>query len=436
MSNQIKVQPIPGLSAELSVPGDKSISHRAAIFGGLAQGLSKIENFLPSEDCLNTLKAMEMLGAKATFPDGETLKSSVHIEGVAGKLKAPGKDIDCGNSGTGMRLLAGLLAAQPFDSTLIGDESLSSRPMGRIITPLSEMGANIEAKGPKKGCAPLHIKGQSLKGIHYEMPMASAQVKSAVLLAGLFAPGKTSVTQPALTRDHTERLGEQFQISTRTEENTITIFGGQVPVACDFSVPGDFSSAAFWITLAACIPGSYLKIKNLGLNPTRTALIGVLVRMGASISDYLTSSEGELVGDLEVRGRDLKGTEILPAEIPNLIDEIPVLSVAAAIASGTTVIRNASELRVKETDRIATVAAGLKAMGVRFEEFEDGLEIHGGEPLRAAEVDSQGDHRIAMAFAVAGLLTKSGTTTISGTQCIQTSYPNFEAHLQHMRKSH
>jgi 3-phosphoshikimate 1-carboxyvinyltransferase len=426
------VKAIRSLQAELSVPGDKSMSHRAAIIAGLADGQGVVTNFLPSEDCINTLHAMAALGVAYEVLEempgfGPTV---MRIHGLKGELQAPSKEIDCGNSGTGMRLLAGLLAAQPFESTLFGDESLSSRPMGRVITPLSQMGAKIEAQGEKPGCAPLKIYGQKLKPIHYEMPVASAQVKSAVLLAGLFCEGETTVVQPADTRDHTERMLEAFGVKTQREGQAIHLQGGQIPQARDFRVPGDISSAAFWIVAASAMPGSRLLIRHVGLNPTRTAIIEVMRRMGATITVVSSGSlDGEPIGDLEICGAALTGTEIYPEEVPNLIDEIPVISVAAAMAQGKTQIRNAKELRVKETDRITTVVKNLRLMGGEVEEFEDGMEITGGHPLRGATLQSYGDHRIAMAFAIAGLFAQ-GETVIENTACVNTSYPGFVKHLQ------
>lgn len=433
MSN-LRVTAISSLHAEFSVPGDKSVSHRAAILGGLSNGACEISNFLPSEDCVNTLKAMRSLGAR--FDILEELEgygpTKLRIHGRSMKLTGPEAPIDCGNSGTGMRLLAGLLAGQPFTSELFGDASLSSRPMGRITVPLAEMGAKLETLGEKPGCAPLRIHGEKLNPITYEMPVASAQVKSAVLLAGLFAEGTTTVIQPAATRDHTERMFAAFRISCRTDGNTISMPGGQMPEFCDFTVPGDISSAAFWLVAAAAMDGSRLLIKDVGLNPTRTAILKVLSRMGARISEILHSTEGEPIGHVEIHGAPLKGTTLLPEEIPNLIDEIPVIAVAAALAEGDTHIRNARELRVKETDRITTTVENLRKMGADVEEFEDGMIIHGGKPLKGAEIDSHGDHRIAMAFAIAGLFAK-GETVIHNTDCINTSYPGFAHHLNAIR---
>ncbi len=428
--SEFRVTAISKLHAEFRVPGDKSMSHRAAILGGLSNGICTIRNFLPSEDCINTLNAMKALGARVEVFDELAGHGPIHlrIHGRSMKLAAPAAPIDCGNSGTGMRLLAGLLAGQPFTSELFGDASLSSRPMGRITQPLGEMGAEIETLGEKPGCAPLRIHPAGLSPIRYEMPVASAQVKSAVLLAGMFADGVTTVVQPAETRDHTERMLESFGVPVQRDGHAISIRGGLVPQACDFTVPGDISSAAFWLVAAAAMPGSHLLIMDVGLNPTRNAILKVLVRMGAHLTEILHHSEGEPIGHIEVHGAPLKATTIFPGEVPNLIDEIPVIAVAAALAEGRTVIRNARELRVKETDRITTVVNNLRAMGGVVEEFEDGMEIEGGHPLHGAVIDSFGDHRIAMAFAIAGLFAK-GETVIRGTECINTSYPGFSHHL-------
>lgn len=430
----LRVKAISSLHAEFSVPGDKSISHRAAIFGGLSNGVCEISNFLPSEDCINTLKAMRALGAN--FEIIEELENygpvKLRIHGQSMALSEPEAPIDCGNSGTGMRLLAGLLAGQKFNSELFGDASLSSRPMGRITVPLAEMGANLETLGKTPGCAPLKIHGSVLKPIDYDMPVASAQVKSAVLLAGLFADGTTSVTQPSVTRDHTERMMAAFQLTCKTVGNRIFVPGGQMPETCDFTVPGDISSAAFWLVAAAAMDGSRLLLKDVGLNPTRTAILKVLSRMGAHMTETVHNSGGEPIGNIEIFGAPLKGTTLLAEEIPNLIDEIPVIAVAAALAEGDTHIRNAAELRVKETDRITTTVENLRKMKVDVEEFEDGMLIHGGGRLKGAEIQSHGDHRIAMAFCIAGLFAK-GETVVHGTDCINTSYPGFAHHLDAVR---
>ncbi|MEM9080184.1 MAG: 3-phosphoshikimate 1-carboxyvinyltransferase [Verrucomicrobiota bacterium] len=423
------------LGERIQVPGDKSCSHRAAILAGLSDGESLVRGFLPSGDCLHTLKAMEQLGVRVREEkSGPFGPVDLRIRGTRMGLEVPEGEIDCGNSGTGMRLLAGVLAAQNFESRMVGDESLQSRPMGRVMKPLAEMGAKITAMGEKAGCAPLKIEGSELRGIRYEMPVASAQVKSCCLLAGLFAEGTTTVIQPATTRDHTERMFADFGIKCLVNGNEISLPGKQMPTATDIQVPGDFSSAAFWLVAGAALPGARLRIEGVGLNPTRTALIAVLLRMGARIQDHVTSGEGgEPIGDIVIEGQALTGTEILEEEVPNLIDEVPILAVAGALAEGKAVIRNAEELRVKETDRISAVVENLRRIGVQVEEFEDGMEIQGGCDLRGAEIESYGDHRIAMAFAIAGLFLKKGEMKIPGSECIGTSYPGFEEALADMR---
>lgn len=417
-----------GLRGTLTVPGDKSISHRVAILGALADGSMKVTNYLCSEDCLNTLRAMQQLGAKVTPGD---CPQNFLLTGVGMKPKAPARDIDCGNSGTGMRLMAGLLAALPFNSRMYGDPSLSSRPMKRIIDPLSLMGADITACGQKPGCAPLQISGKALHPICYELPMASAQVKSAVLLAGMLTEGTTTVRQPAITRDHTERLFEHFGVPCRVSSDglEIEVDGPARITPADITVPSDISSAAFWMVAASIVPDSELLLRHVGLNPTRSAIINVLQRMGADITLSNINEVGEPYGDILVRASSgLRGTEILRHEIPNLIDEIPVLAIAAAYAEGTTIIRNAGELRVKESDRISTVVNNLRKMGAAVEEFPDGMEIQGGAALHGAVLDSYHDHRIAMGFLMAGLAAEGETTLLRCTN-INTSYPGFEEHL-------
>ena len=419
------------IPAEISVPGDKSISHRSVMLAGLCEGTTIVEGFLPSDDCRASMKAMIALGADIEIleesADGKSLKLSVTGHGL--KLRQPATDIDCGNSGTTMRLLSGILAAQLFECRLFGDESLSRRPMKRVADPLAAMGANMTGS-TEKICAPLTICGGELRSISYPMPVASAQVKSAILLAGLQAHGKTTVIEPAPTRDHTERLLAHFGVKCIRDGLSVSVYGGQKPNAKDLVVPGDISSAAFWMVVAAATPGAQLTIANVGLNPTRTGVIGVLLRMGAQIADYVVNNEGEAAGNIVVKGAELNATSIGGVEIPNVIDELPILAVAAALARGQTIIRDARELRVKETDRIAAVAHNLRLMGVLVDEFEDGMEITGtgGLPLKSAVLDSFGDHRIAMAFAVAGLFAE-GITTIENTDCIATSYPGFERDL-------
>ena len=417
-----------GLRGELTVPGDKSISHRVAILGALATGQTTVRNFLCSADCLNTLRAMQQLGATVS-PAANA--ESFTITGTGGRPTAPAGEIDCGNSGTGMRLMAGALAALPFVSRLTGDSSLCNRPMGRIITPLGAMGARLTALGQKPGCAPLAIEGHNLTAIDYTLPMASAQVKSAILLAGMLTPGTTTVRQPALTRDHTERLFAHFGIPCEQSEDGLTVStaGPACPRGKDITIPGDISSAAFWLVAASILPGSELTLRRVGLNPTRTAIISVLQRMGADITITNRADACEPYGDILVRtAPHLRGTELLAEEIPNLIDEIPVLAVAAAFAEGRTAIRHAAELRVKESDRIATTAGNLRALGGAVEEHEDGMTITGGAPLSGTVLDSFGDHRIAMSFLIAGLRA-AGQTTLLHCENINTSYPGFADHL-------
>lgn len=428
ISMHLKVSKTSSLVAELTVPGDKSISHRSLMIGALSNGPCRITGFLEGEDCLATMTAMRKLGVEVEHPEPGT----VIVHGVRGKFTAPDSDIDCGNSGTSVRLLSGILAAQPFRTRMIGDSSLSQRPMRRVIEPLTLMGAKLSAQG-ERCTLPLEIEGGPLKGIRYEMPHASAQVKSAILLAGMFASGRTTVVEPAPTRDHTERMLSVFGVNPRRDGREITIHGGQTPESCDFHVPGDISSAAFWLVAAAAMPKSRLLIKDVGLNPTRTGILKVLVRMGARLQEVVeVARRGEPAGIIDIKGGPLTGTTIEGEEIPNLIDEIPAIAIAAALAKGKTTIRGASELRVKETDRIAAVATNLRAMGVEVEEFDDGMEITGGAKLRGARLQCYNDHRIAMAFAIAGLFA-SGDTIIEDTECIATSYPGFEETLRLVR---
>ena len=406
------------------------MSHRSAMFASLAEGSSTITGFLESEDCLSTVEAMRRLGVAIE----RTGPGTFFVQGRGGRFSAPKEDVDCGNSGTTMRLLSGILAAQPFRSRLTGDASLSKRPMGRVIKPLTEMGARFTAEGGE-GKPPLVVEGASLKPLSYVMPVASAQVKSAVLLAGLFAAGETSVIEPAPCRDHTERMLEEFGVSLDlgdADENgrrRIAIRGPQHLKARDFAVPGDISSAAFWLVAASAKEGSEVDIEGVGLNPTRTGILSVLRRMGSRME--ITSRDpkaAEPFGSVKVLGAKLHGTVIQGAEIPNVIDELPILAVAGALASGRTVIRDAMELRVKETDRIAAVAGNLRAMGASVTETEDGMEIEGGLPLHGARLRCFGDHRIAMAFAIAGLFAE-GETLIEDVDCVATSYPTFGSTL-------
>ncbi|PYK76009.1 MAG: 3-phosphoshikimate 1-carboxyvinyltransferase [Verrucomicrobia bacterium] len=423
---ELRVKRAPHIDTEITVPGDKSISHRAAIIAALSNGICRLNGFLMGDDCLRTVNALRALGIRIDDPEPDTIV----VHGKRRVLSAPTDEIDCGNSATTMRLLAGLLAGQTFESRLVGDASLSKRPMGRVIAPLQRMGANITAEGPDD-TPPLRIRGGSLRGIRYEMPVPSAQVKSAILLAGLFAKGKTSIVEGTQTRDHTERMLRYFFVRTTREENgTISIFGDQVPESRDFRIPGDLSSATYWLAAAAAQPGGHLLVRDVGLNTTRTPVLGVLVRMGAQVREAIEGVDQlEAHGIVEVTGAVLKGTVIQGKEVAQLIDELPVLAVAGALANGTTIIRQAQELRVKETDRIAAIAHNLRVMGAQVIELGDGLEIHGPAPLRGGRVASFGDHRIAMAFAVAGLFA-DGETIVQDAECVEISYPGFKGALE------
>ncbi|MBT3192024.1 MAG: 3-phosphoshikimate 1-carboxyvinyltransferase [Verrucomicrobia bacterium] len=410
------------IGGRLRVPGDKSISHRVAMLSAIASGTSEVSGFLCSEDCLNTLSAMAALGAMVRQEDG-----LITIEGTGGTLHAPQAALDLGNSGTGIRLLAGLLAGQPFEVEMVGDVSLQSRPMGRIQKPLEAMGAHIELLG-EGGCAPIRIEGGVVNPIRYALPMASAQVKSAVLLAGLAAHGETVVVEPRATRDHTERMLMAMGADLSVDGLSISLrrdgLSGPVLKSGVWHVPGDFSSAAFWITAAAASEGCEVIIEGVGLNPRRTALLDVLRRMGASIECHVDASAWEPTGSIVVRGARLHGTEVGGDEIPNLIDELPLVGVAGALAEGVTVIRDAAELRVKESDRIATMVTNLSAVGVAVDETDDGMHVTGGRVAGGVAVKSYGDHRIAMAMAVLGLYADR-PVQIDNVACVATSYPEF-----------
>ena len=423
---ELRIKRAHRIDLEITVPGDKSISHRAVIIAALSNGTCTLRGFLPSEDCMHTVNAMRALGIKIEQPEADTLI----VHGKKRVLSPPKKDIDCGNSGTTMRLLAGLLAGQTFESRLVGDAGLSKRPMERVIAPLRLMGANILAEGPDQ-TSPLRIHGGSLRGIHYRLPIASAQVKSALLLAGLFARGKTTIEEPSPTRNHTEVLLNYFLVRTaRDVGGSVTVFGDQVPESRDFTIPGDISSAAFWLVAAAAQPRGHLLVRGVGLNDTRTAFLGVLLRMGAQVREAIEDVDQlEPQGIVEVTGVPLKGTVMQGKEVAQFIDELPVLSVAGALATGQTIIRHAQELRVKETDRIAAIAHNLRTMGAQVTEMTDGLQIYGPAPLRGARVASFGDHRIAMAFAIAGLFA-DGETIVEDSDCIGESYPGFATVLE------
>ncbi|MEM6916926.1 MAG: 3-phosphoshikimate 1-carboxyvinyltransferase [Verrucomicrobiota bacterium] len=426
----LRVKKVKDFSAELSVPGDKSISHRALMFSALSNGPCEVTGFLASEDCMATRGALEAMGVEVEVL-GEK-GTHIRVHGCRGEFQAPERALDCGNSGTTMRLMSGLLAGCPFETRLTGDASLSRRPMNRVALPLEKMGARVRGQGDR--CtAPITVTGrEKLTPIQYESPVASAQIKSAIMLAALRAEGKTSVTEPHPSRDHTERMLNYLLVKNIREGDTVSVWGGQMPESRDIVVPGDISSAAFWIVAAAARDGARLLIDQVGLNPTRIGILSVMIRMGAKIIERVDESGCEPMGSIEVIGGSLKATEIGGEEIPTLIDEIPILAVAAALAEGTTVIKNAQELRVKESDRISAVAENLRRMGVPVEEFADGMEITGVEELEGAEINSLGDHRIAMAFAIAGLFADR-ETLIRGVECIETSYPGFIRELDQLQ---
>lgn len=422
MSNQVQFKTRSGgtLSGSIRVPGDKSISHRSIMLGSLAEGVTEVTGFLNGEDCLATLNAFRSMGVEIEEFDDQRL--IIHGVGLQG-LKAPNQELDMGNSGTSMRLMSGLMSGQDFDVTLSGDASLSKRPMQRVTKPLSLMGAEIVAT--EAGTPPLQIKGSSaLSAIHYDLPIASAQVKSCVLLAGLYADGTTSVTEPAPTRDHTERMLRGFSYDVVTDGNKMSLQGGGTLKATNIDVPADISSAAFFMVGASIAKDADLTLEHVGVNPTRTGVIDILRLMGANIE---LSNErevgGEPVADIRIRSAQLKGIQIPEALVPLAIDEFPVLFVAAAFAEGETVLTGAEELRVKESDRIQVMADGLLACGADVVPTADGIVIQGGN-MQGGVVDSHGDHRIAMAFVMAGLLAE-GEITINDCANVDTSFPDF-----------
>jgi 3-phosphoshikimate 1-carboxyvinyltransferase len=425
------------LSGEVTAPPDKSISHRAAIFASLAEGKSIIRNFLFAEDPVRTLEAFRKMGVDIKSSSQLSALSSQHNEiiikgkGLHG-LTDPKDRIDCGNSGTTMRLLSGVLASQFFSSVLTGDKFLLKRPMQRVISPLTEMGAEISSEAG--GYPPLHIKGGDLRPIQYNSPIASAQVKSAILLAGLYCNETTSVTEPGKSRDHTERMLKAAGADITIRDLEVSIRGGSGLAPQEYSVPGDFSSASFFIVAGTIIPGSEIIIRDTGINPTRTGLIEVLRLMGADISiENRKEVSGEPVADIRVKHSPLRGVEIGEDLVLRAIDEFPIICVAAAKAEGSTKITGAEELRVKESDRIASVASELRRTGVNVEELEDGLIIQGREDLKPAGTRSHGDHRIAMAMAIAGLTVKK-ESTVDNADCIKTSFPEFIEILEELTK--
>ncbi|MBO1349554.1 MAG: 3-phosphoshikimate 1-carboxyvinyltransferase [Hormoscilla sp. GUM202] len=427
----IIARPAAGLSLQgrIQVPGDKSISHRALMLGSIARGETRISGLLLGEDPRSTANCFRALGAEISPLNTE----KVQVVGIGlGECSEPTDVLDCGNSGTTMRLMLGILASHPGRFfTVTGDKSLRARPMSRVVQPLGQMGAQVWGR-KQASLAPLAIQGTQLQPIHYHSPVASAQVKSCILLAGLMTAGETTVTEPALSRDHSERMLQAFgaSVSIDPETNSVTVTGPAQLQGQSVIVPGDISSAAFWLVAGACVPGSELIIENVGVNPTRTGVLEALEMMGADITqENQRVVAGEPVADLRVKSGPLQGWEIAGPIIPRLIDEIPILAVAAVFAEGKTIIKDAAELRVKESDRIAVMARQLNRLGARVTELPDGLEIIGGTPLTGTDVQSESDHRIAMSLAIAAL-NATGTTTISGASAAAISYPDFTATLQ------
>jgi 3-phosphoshikimate 1-carboxyvinyltransferase len=416
----ISLSKLPAFRGTVTIPGDKSISHRAAILATIANGRSTIDNYSSAIDCQTTLKCLQMLGADITHSDQQLIINGKGLK----SLTKPDHILDCGNSGTTMRLLCGLLAGQNFPAVLNGDESLLRRPMERVIKPLNQNGAEIYGSQTNR-FAPLDIHGRALPSIFYHLPVASSQVKSALLLAGLYTRGKVQIEEPVVSRDHTERMLEFCGVDIKRDGYTISLGTKRQPGARYFQIPGDVSSAAFLMALALLIPESQLRIENIGINPTRTGLLTVLKAMGSKIkieNQRLTSNEP--VGDLIVRSGVLKGTEIGGEIIPRLIDELPLIAVIATQAKGQTVVKNAAELRVKETDRIQAIVTELTKMGAVIKGRPDGFIVEGPVTLKGATCDSYGDHRIAMALSVAGWIAE-GQTTITNTECVGISFPEF-----------
>ena len=421
----MKFSRVSSLRGEISVPGDKSISHRAIMLGSLATGTTEISNFLQGADCLSTIRCFRQMGVSI---DNQGDKVFITGNGLHG-LKCPNDILDTGNSGTTTRLMSGILAGQNFTVTVNGDASIQKRPMKRIITPLSKMGANITSLR-ENDCAPLKIEGSSLKGIDYISPVASAQVKSAILFAGLYAERKTSVTEPALSRNHSELMLRYFGVPVTTEGTTATLVPTKNLEGQQVFVPGDISSAAYFMTAGLIVPNSCITIKNVGINPTRDGMIQVCKQMGGKvILENERMISGEPVADITVYTSSLKGITIGGDLIPTLIDEIPIIAILACFADGDTIIKDATELKVKESNRIDVMVENLSAMGADIEATEDGMIIHGGKPLHGATIKSYDDHRIAMSFAIASLVA-DGETTIDHPDCVTISYPNFYSDLE------
>lgn len=416
----MKLTRTKGLHGTISIPGDKSISHRSIMFGSIAEGTTTIRNFLMGADCLATIDCFRSMGIAIDVSDEVV---TVHGKGLHGLTK-PDKTLDVGNSGTTTRLISGILSGQDFDVTLSGDESLNSRPMKRIMTPLNAMGANITSVH-NNGCAPLSIKGSKIKAFHYDSPVASAQVKSAVLLAGLYGDGPTSVTEPAVSRNHTELMLQSFGVDVRCEGKTATVYPPETMTGQDIVVPGDISSAAYFIVAGLITPDSQITMKHVGINPTRDGIIKVCQAMGADITlSNVQDDNGEPTADITVKSSKLHGTVIGGDLIPTLIDELPIIAVLACFAEDETVIKNAEELKVKESNRIDLMVNNLVRMGADAIATEDGMIIHGGKPLHGISINCKYDHRIAMTFSIAGI-NADGETVIEDAQCVDVSYPTF-----------
>lgn len=425
----MKITRTNGLHGTIDIPGDKSISHRSIMFGSIAEGTTTIRNFLMGADCLATIDCFRSMGIPIEV---EKDLVTVHGKGLHGLTK-PKKVLDVGNSGTTTRLISGILSGQDFDVTLSGDASLNSRPMKRIMTPLNAMGANITSIH-NNGCAPLSIKGSKIHAFHYDSPVASAQVKSAVLLAGLYGDGKTSVTEPAVSRNHTELMLQSFGVKVECEGKTATVYPPEHMIGQDIIVPGDISSAAYFIVAGLITPNSEITMKHVGINPTRDGIIKVCQAMGADITlSNVQDSHGEPTADITVRTSKLHGTEIGGDLIPTLIDELPVIAVLACFAEGKTVIKNAEELKVKESNRIDLMVDNLTRMGADAVATEDGMIICGGKPLHGISLNCKYDHRIAMTFSIAGI-NADGETDIEDAECVDVSYPSFYATLAKLSK--
>ena len=425
----MKLKTTSCLRGEVTIPGDKSISHRSIMFGSISKGITEIHNFLEGADCLSTISCFRNMGIDIKNKNGIV---TVHGKGLRG-LNAPSYVLDCGNSGTTTRLISGILAPQHFDVTLTGDDSIQKRPMKRIMEPLSMMGADITSLR-ENGCAPLSIRGRQLHGIHYHSNVASAQVKSSILLAGLYADGETTVTEPKLSRNHTELMLQFFGADVRTSGTTATVLPASELYGNRIHVPGDISSSVYFVAAGLIIPNSEILIRNVGINPTRDGLIRVCKAMGADITLLNENRDySEPTADILVRTSNLKGTIIEGDIIPTMIDELPTVALMACFADGTTIIRDAAELKVKESNRIAIVVQNLTAMGADVEETEDGMIIHGGNPLHGAVIETKKDHRIAMTFAIAALAAE-GETEILDAECVDISYPQFYRDLHSLAR--